>query len=47
MKKLKKRIGGFKETHGIAHQAIHQFSIQMYNSIMLNFVDTLTHILRD
>ncbi|OIP27759.1 MAG: hypothetical protein AUK39_01970 [Dehalococcoidia bacterium CG2_30_46_19] len=27
MKKIKKRIGDFKETRGIAYQAIHQFSI--------------------
>ena len=45
MRKLKKRIGDFKETRGIAYQAMHQFSMQVYYNVMLNAVSTPGYIM--
>jgi len=47
MKKIEKRIGDFRETHGIAYQAMHQFSIANILAHMLDFVNTPSCILRD
>jgi len=47
MKKIEKRIGDFRETRGIAYQAMHQFSIIYILAHMLNFVNTPSYVLRN
>jgi uncharacterized membrane protein len=47
MKKIEKRIGDFRETRGIAYQAMHQFSIANILAHISNFVNTHSYTLRE
>jgi len=47
MKKLKRELAVYKETRGIARQAMHQFSIRVYSNMVSNVVNTPAYILRE